>query len=101
MPINQCNVSAVLQLIWSTCKTSSSFLADNEVCRVSTEGMAAQVVLTAGVLVDAMGAFSPIAAQARRGRKPDSVVLMVGSCSQGLPSRAGADLLYSFVPINK
>ena len=61
----------------------------------------AQVALTAGVLVDAMGAFSPIAAQARHGRKPDSVVLMVGSCSQGLPSRAGADLLYSFVPINK
>lgn len=68
---------------------------------VVTWSTAAQVVLTGSMLVDAMGAFSPIAAQARRGRKPDSVVLMVGSCSQGLPSRAGADLLYSFVPINK
>ena len=60
-----------------------------------------QVALACSVLVDAMGSFSPIAAQARRGRKPDSVVLMVGSCSQGLPSRPGADLLYSFVPLNK
>ena len=63
--------------------------------------MAVQVALACSVLVDAMGSFSPIAAQARRGRKPDSVVLMVGSCSQGLPSRPGADLLYSFVPLNK
>ena len=63
--------------------------------------MCMQVVLACSVLVDAMGSFSPIAAQARRGRKPDSVVLMVGSCSQGLPSRPGADLLYSFVPLNK
>lgn len=60
-----------------------------------------QVALSASVLVDAMGSFSPIAAQARKGRKPDSVVVMVGSCARGLPERAGADLLYSFVPINK
>ena len=60
-----------------------------------------QLVLSASLLVDAMGSFSPIVAQARRGKKPDSVVLMVGSCAQGLPRRAGADLLYSFVPLNK
>ncbi len=60
-----------------------------------------QVALACSVLVDAMGSFSPVAAQARRGRKPDSVVLMVGSCSHGLPSRPGADLLYSFAPLNR
>jgi hypothetical protein len=35
------------------------------------------------------------------GRKPDSVVLMVGSCAAGLPPASSADLLYSFTPINR
>lgn len=48
-----------------------------------------------------MGAFSPIAAQSRKGAKPDSVVLMVGSCAQGLPPCTHADLLYSFTPIDR
>ena len=51
--------------------------------------------------MDAMGSFSPIATQSRGGSKPDSVVLMVGSCATGLPERTSADLLYSFTPINK
>ena len=59
-----------------------------------------QVTLHARLVIDAMGSFSPIAAQARRGVKPDSVVLMVGSCSQGLPPCSTADLLYSFTPID-
>ena len=61
----------------------------------------AQVALGAGVLVDAMGSFSPIARQARRGAKPDSVVLMVGSCATGLPAPHGADLLYSFTHLDR
>lgn len=62
---------------------------------------ARQVALGAGVLVDAMGSFSPIARQARRGAKPDSVVLMVGSCATGLPAPHGADLLYSFTHLDR
>jgi hypothetical protein len=61
----------------------------------------AGVAVQARVLVDAMGSFSPIAAQARRGAKPDSVVLMVGSCATGLPPTSSADLLWSFTPINR
>ena len=53
------------------------------------------------VIVDALGGFSPITQQARGGRKPDSVVLMVGSCSTGLPEVKAADLLYSFNPLNR
>lgn len=53
------------------------------------------------VVVDALGSFSPISAQARKGRKPDSVVLLVGTCAQGLPPTASADLLWSFTPINR
>ena len=59
-----------------------------------------QVTLHARLVIDAMGSFSPIAAQARGGVKPDSVVLMVGSCSRGLPPCSTADLLYSFTPID-
>ncbi len=68
-------------------------------CRAASGVPAQQVVLGAAVLVDAMGSFSPIARQARRGAKPDSVVLMVGSCARGLPPAAAADLLYAFTPL--
>ena len=53
------------------------------------------------IIVDAMGSFSPIANQSRGGRKPDSVVLMVGSCAEGLPECSTADLLYSFMPLSR
>ena len=53
------------------------------------------------VVVDALGSFSPISAQARKGRKPDSVVMLVGACAQGLPATSSADLLWSFTPINR
>ena len=52
-------------------------------------------------MLDCMGAWSPIAAQSRKGAKPDSVVLMVGSCAQGLPPCTHADLLYSFTPLDR
>ena len=60
-----------------------------------------QEELRARVVVDAMGSFSPIANQSRGGTKPDSVVLMVGSCAKGLPDCSAADLLYSFSPLNR
>lgn len=54
------------------------------------------------VLVDAMGAFSPIAAQARAYRKPDGVCITVGSCMKGQwTQNETGDLIYSFQPINK
>ena len=59
------------------------------------------MALAASVLVDAMGSFSPIARQARRGAKPDSVVLMVGSCARGLPPASTADLLYSITELDR
>ena len=64
-------------------------------------GWHAQLALGCRLLVDGMGSFSPIAAQARRGRKPDSVVMLVGSCATGLPPCTSADLLYSFTPIDR
>jgi lycopene cyclase CruP len=58
-----------------------------------------EVTLKTRLLIDAMGHFSPIAKQARKGEKPDGVCLVVGSCGQGFPSNETGDLIYSFTPI--
>lgn len=51
------------------------------------------------LLIDAMGNFSPIVAQAQQGEKPEGVCLVVGSCAQGFPNNKTGDLLASFTPI--
>jgi len=48
----------------------------------------------ARLLIDAAGSFSPMAAQARRGARPDGVCVVVGSCAEGAwPTNEGGDLL--------
>jgi lycopene cyclase CruP len=49
--------------------------------------------------IDAMGHFSPIVQQARQGKKPEGICLVVGSCAQGYPQNNTGDLLISFTPI--
>ncbi len=51
------------------------------------------------LLLDAMGHFSPITQQARLGKKPDGICLVVGSCAQGFAKNDAGDLLVSFTPI--
>ena len=59
------------------------------------------VAITARLLVDAMGVFSPIAEQSRGARKPDGVCITVGSCMAGSwVSNESPDVIYSFQPIN-
>lgn len=55
--------------------------------------------ITARLLLDAMGHFSPITRQARQGKKPDAVCLVVGSCAQGFADNETGDLFASFTPI--
>ncbi|MGF1540368.1 MAG: NAD(P)/FAD-dependent oxidoreductase [Pleurocapsa sp.] len=55
--------------------------------------------LTSRLLIDAMGHFSPIVRQARQGKKPDAVCVVVGSCARGYPQNDTGDLIYSFTPI--
>ncbi len=56
------------------------------------------------LLLDMMGHFSPIAAQARNGAQPDGICLVVGTCADGFEqnnpdaNRSG-DLMASFTPI--
>ena len=51
------------------------------------------------LLIDAMGHFSPIIKQVRKGAKPEAVCVVVGSCAQGFPENNTGDLIYSFTPI--
>ncbi len=51
------------------------------------------------LLIDAMGHLSPITQQARQGKKPDALCLVVGSCAQGFPENNSGDLILSFTPL--
>ena len=55
--------------------------------------------LTTRLLIDAMGHFSPIARQARQGKSPDAVCLVVGTCAEGYSDNDTGDLFASFTPI--
>ena len=55
--------------------------------------------VTARLLLDAMGHFSPIARQARQGEKPDAICVVVGTCAEGYPHNETGDLLVSFTPM--
>ncbi|MEO0852507.1 MAG: FAD-binding oxidoreductase, partial [Cyanobacteria bacterium J06648_11] len=57
--------------------------------------------LRSRLLLDAMGHFSPIARQARKGKRPDSICLVVGTCAQGFPENETGDLLVTLGSIQK
>jgi len=61
-------------------------------------------VLKSRLLLDMMGHFSPIAAQARNGAQPDGICLVVGTCAAGFEANnpdanCSGDLMASFTPI--
>ena len=55
--------------------------------------------ITARLLVDAMGHFSPMVQQARQGERPDAACMVVGTCAKGYESNETGDLIASFTPI--
>ena len=61
--------------------------------------IAGEEKLTTRLLIDAMGHFSPIVQQVRKGKKPDAVCIVVGSCATGYQENKTGDLIYSFTPI--
>ena len=65
----------------------------------SKEGSSHPTPLTARLLIDAMGHFSPIVQQARQGKTPDAVCMVVGTCAQGYSQNDTGDLIASFTPI--
>jgi lycopene cyclase CruP len=66
---------------------------------VHPDGVMVNGVGKTRLLIDAMGHFSPIIRQARGGKKPDAVCLVVGSCAQGFPKNDSGDLILSFTPM--
>ena len=60
---------------------------------------AGEFKLKTRLLIDAMGHFSPLVKQARKGQKPDGVCLVVGSCGSGYEDNETGDLIVSFTPI--
>lgn len=66
---------------------------------VHPNGVLVSNVFSSRLLIDAMGNFSPIVGQARQGKKPDGICLVVGSCAQGFPQNNTGDLLASFTPL--
>lgn len=57
--------------------------------------------INARLMLDAMGQFSPLVRQARQGKKPDGVCLVVGTCAKGFTENKSGDLIASFTPIQK
>ncbi|KAF2284898.1 hypothetical protein GH714_032155 [Hevea brasiliensis] len=57
--------------------------------------------LSSRLIVDAMGNFSPVVKQIRRGRKPDGVCLVVGSCARGFKDNSTSDVIYSSSSVKK
>lgn len=60
---------------------------------------AGEHAFTTRLLIDAMGHFSPLVRQARGGRKPDAVCLVVGTCAEGYAQNDSGDLIVSFTPV--
>jgi hypothetical protein len=57
--------------------------------------------LNARLVVDSLGHGSPITRQARRGRKPDGVCLVVGTCARGFEENSAADVIVTTAPIER
>ncbi|PKU87831.1 hypothetical protein MA16_Dca021177 [Dendrobium catenatum] len=57
--------------------------------------------LSAQLVVDSMGNFSPLVKQIRSGRKPDGICLVVGSCSRGFHDNSSSDVIFSNFSVKK
>ncbi|XP_044465960.1 uncharacterized protein LOC123196131 isoform X2 [Mangifera indica] len=58
-------------------------------------------ILSSRLIIDSMGNFSPVVKQIRRGRKPDGICLVVGSCARGFKDNSTSDVIYSSSTVRK
>ncbi|XP_031105698.1 uncharacterized protein LOC116010428 isoform X2 [Ipomoea triloba] len=58
-------------------------------------------VLSSRLIIDAMGNFSPIVKQIRRGRRPDGVCLVVGTCCRGFKDNSTSDVIFSSASVKE
>lgn len=77
--------------IFEDCSVSSICIYEDAAALQLADGE----TLLSRLIIDAMGNFSPIVKQVRRGRKPDGVCLVVGSCARGFQNNFDSDVIYS------
>jgi len=83
---------------------SSGNLIENtpfETVDIHPNGVSINRSINARLMLDAMGHFSPVVRQARQGKKPDGVCLVVGTCAKGFTQNEAGDLIATFTPIQK
>ncbi|KAL4588966.1 hypothetical protein LXL04_001867 [Taraxacum kok-saghyz] len=78
-------------VIFEYCSVSSINVYQDTAVLELTKGK----VLSANLIIDAMGNFSPVVKQIRGNRKPDGVCLVVGSCCRGFNENSRSDVIYS------
>ncbi|KAG6750087.1 hypothetical protein POTOM_047165 [Populus tomentosa] len=84
-------------VIFEGCSVSSiSIYEDASVLKLAKGN-----ILSSRLIIDAMGNFSPVVKQIRRGKKPDGVCLVVGSCARGFKDNSASDIIYSSSSVKK
>ncbi|KAJ6973307.1 hypothetical protein NC653_033595 [Populus alba x Populus x berolinensis] len=84
-------------VIFEGCSVSSiSIYEDASVLKLAKGN-----ILSSRLFIDAMGNFSPVVKQIRRGKKPDGVCLVVGSCARGFKDNSASDIIYSSSSVKK
>ncbi|CAI9774483.1 unnamed protein product [Fraxinus pennsylvanica] len=78
-------------IIFEDCSVSQICTYDD----VAVLQLADEKILSSRLVIDAMGNFSPVVKQIRRGRKPDGVCLVVGSCCRGFKDNSTSDVIFS------
>ncbi|CAI9090056.1 OLC1v1024745C1 [Oldenlandia corymbosa var. corymbosa] len=84
-------------VILEGCSVCSISIYDDTAVIELSEGK----ILSSSLIIDAMGNFSPIVKQIRRGRKPDGVCLVVGSCCRGFEENSRSDVIYSSASVKE
>ncbi|WIA16783.1 hypothetical protein OEZ85_013431 [Tetradesmus obliquus] len=73
----------------------------------SSSSSSSAVVVSARLVLDALGGLSPLSAQARAGSRPEAAMLLVGSCVEGpgqqaaSSSSSSADVLWGWTPLDR
>lgn len=78
-------------VIFESCSLSSICIYDDAAVLHLADGN----ILASRLVIDAMGNFSPVVKQIRRGQKPDGVCLVVGCCARGFNDNSTSDVIFS------
>ncbi|KAK6141191.1 hypothetical protein DH2020_025074 [Rehmannia glutinosa] len=83
--------------IYEGCSVSHISIYEDAAVLQLTDGK----ILSSHLIIDAMGNFSPVVKQIRRGRKPDGICLVVGSCCRGFKENTTSDVIFSSASVKR